>query len=84
MRVRTIAQVHGRRDSPAQLARDLGMAPWQAEQAQRDARRYAPEALGEVIRALAEADAQVKGEAQDPIYALERAVLTLATAGRRR
>lgn len=84
MRVRTIAQVHGRRESPAQLARDLGMAPWQAEQAQRDARRYAPEGLGEVIRALAEADAQVKGEAQDPIYALERAVLTLATAGRRR
>jgi DNA polymerase-3 subunit delta len=84
MRVRHICQVHGRREPPAGLARSLGMAPWQVEQAQRDSRRFTSEALSQVVRSLAEADAHVKGEAQDPVYALERAVLTLTTAGQRR
>lgn len=83
MRVRHICQVHGLREAPAQLARSLGMAPWQVEQAQRDSRRFTSEALSEVVRSLAEADAQVKGEAQDPVYAMERAILTLTMAGRR-
>lgn len=82
-RVRMIAQVHDRREPPAQAAKALGMAPWQAEQAQRDARRFSSEALGKALRSLADADAQVKGEAQDPIYSLERAVLALSIAGRR-
>lgn len=83
-RVRHIAQVHGRRENPNSLAKSLGMAPWQVEQAQRDARRFSSESLSHVIRGLATADAQVKGEAQDPVYALERAVLNLSTAGSRR
>ncbi|WP_051687595.1 MULTISPECIES: DNA polymerase III subunit delta [Micrococcales] len=83
MRVRHIAQVHGRRESPASLAKALGMAPWQVEQAQRDSRRFTSESLSWVIRGLATADAQVKGEGQDPIFALERAVLTLSMAGSR-
>lgn len=83
-RTRNIAAVHGRREQPQQLAKALGMAPWQAEQAQRDSRRFSSASLAAAIRSLAEADAQVKGEAQDPVYALERAVLTLATAGQRR
>lgn len=82
-RVRHIAQVHGRRENPNSLAKSLGLAPWQVEQAQRDARRFSSESLSQVIRSLASADAQVKGEAQDPVYALERAVLTLSTAGSR-
>ncbi|WP_129658677.1 DNA polymerase III subunit delta [Rothia uropygialis] len=82
-RVRHIAQVHGRRETPNTLAKSLGLAPWQIEQAQRDSRRFSSEALSQVIRSLAAADAQVKGEAQDPVYALERAVLALSTAGSR-
>ncbi|MCT1366780.1 MULTISPECIES: DNA polymerase III subunit delta [Kocuria] len=83
MRVRHIAQVHGRRENSSALAKSLGMAPWQVEQAQRDSRRFSSESLSRVIRGLATADAQVKGEGHDPVYALERAVLTLSTAGSR-
>lgn len=83
-RVRTIARVHGRRENAAGLAKALGLHPWQVEQAQRDGRKYSSEELSAAIRSLAEADAQVKGEAQDPVYALERAVLVLSTAGSRR
>ena len=82
-RMRSIAQVHDRRENPTHAAKAWGMAPWQAEQAQRDARRFSAESLGTAIRALAEADAQVKGEAQDPVYSLERAVLAISAAGRR-
>lgn len=83
-RVRNMARVHGHRESAAQLGRALGLQAWQVEQAQRDARRFSSEALSEAIQSLAEADAQVKGEAQDPVYSLERAVLVLAGAGHRR
>ncbi|KQO00902.1 MULTISPECIES: DNA polymerase III subunit delta [unclassified Arthrobacter] len=78
MKVRAVAKVHGVRGSSAQLARDLGMAPWQVDQARREAQRFSSDALARAIRALAEADAQVKGESRDPVYAVERAVTVIA------
>jgi DNA polymerase-3 subunit delta len=62
---------------------DLGMAPWQVDAARRDAGHWTGEALAAAIKALAEADAQVKGAAKDPVYAVERAVALIASSARR-
>lgn len=83
MKLRAVAKVYGVRGSSAQLARDLGMAPWQVDQARREAQRWTPEGLNYCIQMLAEADAQVKGEARDPVYAVERAVTAIALGGTR-
>ncbi len=83
MKVRTVAKVFGVRGSSAQLARDLGMSPWQVDAARRDAGHWDGPALATAIKVLAEADAQVKGAAKDPVYAVERAVTVIATAARR-
>lgn len=82
MKMRAVARVHQVRGSSAQLAKDLGMAPWQIDQARRDAQRWSPEAVVRCMKVLAEADAQVKGASRDPVYAVERAVTTLALANR--
>lgn len=83
MKVRAVAKVHGLRGSSAGLAKDLGMAPWQVDQARREAERWSGEGLAEAVKALALADAQVKGASRDPVYAVERAVTIIATAARR-
>ncbi|WP_348770051.1 DNA polymerase III subunit delta [Arthrobacter sp. E3] len=83
MKVRQVAKVHGVRGSSAQLARDLGMSPWQVDSARRDAAHWSPPGLATAIKVLAEADAQVKGEAKDPVYAVEHAVMVIATEARR-
>ncbi|MHA7277627.1 DNA polymerase III subunit delta [Arthrobacter sp. Hz1] len=82
MKVRAVAKVHQVRGSSAHLAKELGMAPWQVDQARRDAQRWSPEALVLCIQVLAEADAQVKGASRDPVYAVEQAVTMIALAGR--
>lgn len=83
MKVRQVAKVFSLRGSSAQLARELGMSPWQVDAARRDAGHWSGPALVTAIKVLAEADAQVKGAAKDPVYAVERAVTVIATAARR-
>ncbi|MCQ9164404.1 MULTISPECIES: DNA polymerase III subunit delta [unclassified Arthrobacter] len=83
MKVRQVAKVYSLRGSSAQLARDLGMAPWQVDTARRDAGHWNAGGLAAAVQALAEADAQVKGAARDPVYAVERAVTLIATSARR-
>ncbi|SEE51958.1 DNA polymerase III, delta subunit [Arthrobacter alpinus] len=83
MKVRQVAKVFSARGSSAQLARDLGMSPWQVDAARRDAGHWSGPALVTAIKVLAETDAQVKGEAKDPVYAVEHAVTVIATAARR-
>lgn len=80
MRIRNIARVHGSRGNAAGLASELKMAPWQVEQAQRDSRRYSDVDLSNILRVLADVDSQLKGESADPMYSLEKAVLTIARA----
>lgn len=82
MKVRQVAKVFSARGSSAQLARDLGMSPWQVDSARRDAGHWTGPALVTAIKVLAETDAQVKGEAKDPVYAVEHAVTVIATAAR--
>ena len=81
-RLRVLAKVAATRGRGATAARDLGLAPWQVDRAMRELRRWTPEALAGAIAAVAQADAEVKGEGRDPRYAVERAVLQVAAAAR--
>ena len=58
-------------------ARDLGLPPWQVDKLRKQARNWNPTRLAAGLRAVAEADAAVKGAGADPGYALEKLVLTL-------
>ena len=62
------------------MAAELKMAPWQVESAQRDSRRYSADDLSHILVVLANVDSQLKGESVDPLYSLEKAVLTIARA----
>ncbi|MGL5865862.1 MAG: DNA polymerase III subunit delta [Dermatophilaceae bacterium] len=76
--VRQLVRVgHAGRGRSADLARDLGMAPWQVDKARRQLGGWSAEALAGCVGALAAADAEVKGGGRDPVYAVERAVLVI-------
>lgn len=82
--IRTVARVSSAgRGSAYQLASSLGMPPWKVERAQRQARGWSPDGLVDAMRAAAECNAAVKGGADDRGYALERAVVAVATARQR-
>lgn len=68
------------RGRSADVARDLGMAPWQVDKARRGLSGWGPEGLADAIQAVAHADFEVKGGGRDPVYAVERAVLTITRA----
>jgi DNA polymerase III subunit delta len=61
-----------------ELAGVLGMAPWQIDKARRQLSGWSPRGIANAVAAIAQADAEVKGAAVDPIYALERAVQEIA------
>ncbi|WP_315276720.1 DNA polymerase III subunit delta [Kocuria carniphila] len=81
-KLRLIALVAGSRGSSGSVARDVGAAPWQVDRAQNEARRFTPGHVIEALKAIAHADAQVKGESRTPYYAVERAITVIATSGR--
>jgi DNA polymerase-3 subunit delta len=68
------------RGSSGQLAKNLGMAPWQVDQARRKLSGWDPEGVGHAIQAVAAADFDVKGGGRDPVYAVERAILTICNS----
>lgn len=65
------------RGTAIQLAKALAMAPWQIDQAKRKLNGWDPDGVGRAIQAVAAADFDVKGGGRDPIYAVERAILTI-------
>jgi DNA polymerase-3 subunit delta len=65
-----------------ELAGQLGMAPWQIDKARRQLNRWSPVQLADAVGAIAQADAEVKGAASDPIYALEKALTRIASLQR--
>ena len=67
----------GKVASAGNAARDLGLPPWQVDKLRKQARSWNPPRLAAALRAVAEADAAVKGAGADPGYALEKLVLTL-------
>ncbi|GAA0942734.1 DNA polymerase III subunit delta [Pseudonocardia zijingensis] len=79
--VRTLAKVGSAgRGDPNRLAGTLGMPPWKIRKAQQSVRQWGPAAIAEAFAAAAEVNADVKGAAADPDYALERAVLRMLDA----
>ena len=75
--VRVGSAGHG---TSGQLAKNLGMAPWQVDQARRKLSGWDPDGVGHAIQAVAAADFDVKGGGRDPVYAVERAILTICNA----
>ncbi|CAB4709805.1 MAG: DNA polymerase III subunit delta [Actinobacteria bacterium] len=61
----------------ADLAREVGVPPWKLRSIRDQSRGWSPEGLAAAIRAVAQADADVKGAASDAAYTLERLVLTI-------
>ncbi|MGI5168397.1 DNA polymerase III subunit delta [Spirillospora sp. CA-253888] len=80
--VRGLAKVGGapRGAQPAALARDLGMPPWKIQRVQKQLRGWSGDGVARALTAVATADAQVKGGAADPAYALEKAVGDIVAA----
>ncbi len=68
----------------AALAAELGAPPWKVDRVRQQLRGWQPEGIARALQAVAEADAQVKGEGVSPGYALERAVrrIVASRAGR--
>jgi DNA polymerase III subunit delta len=69
----------GRGLSPNALAADLGMPPWRIDKARQQLHGWTAEGLAAAHTAVAEADAQVKGEGASAGYALERVIGTIVS-----
>jgi DNA polymerase-3 subunit delta len=81
MQLRQMVKVGSAGRGPsAQLAKTLAMAPWQVDQARRKLQGWDPQGVGRAIQAVAAADFDVKGGGRDPVYAVERAILTICGA----
>ncbi|MEY2597601.1 MAG: hypothetical protein RLZ80_458 [Actinomycetota bacterium] len=80
--LRGIAKVSGsnRGQKSFELAGELGMAPWQIDKARRQLNGWNANTLTAAVAAIAKCDAQVKGGASDPIYALEQALTRICAA----
>lgn len=80
--IRTLAKVGSasRTVRSGELAGQLGLAPWQIDKARRQLTGWNAASITIAIKAIARADGAVKGGESDPIYALERAVMTIARA----
>ncbi len=77
--VRGLARYHGAppRMKEADLAREVGVPPWKLRTLREQARGWSEAGLARAIRAVAQADADIKGAASDAHYTLERLVLTI-------
>src|SRR5215831_14085828 len=74
--VRLIGRVGAasRSQPAAALAAELGAPPWRIDKVRQQLRGWTPDGIARALAAVAEADAQVKGEGANPGYALEVAV----------
>jgi DNA polymerase-3 subunit delta len=66
----------------ADLVREVGVPPWKLKSMRAQARGWDQTGLARALQAVAVADAEVKGAAGDPAFALERVVLSVSR-GRR-
>ncbi len=79
--LRSIAFVASAGHEPAaSVATRLGMPPWKVDRTRKQARGWQPEGLSQALRAVARADAEVKGGAADGQHAVERALLAVVQA----
>ena len=66
--------------SSVALAAEVGAPPWKIDRVRQQLRGWHPNGIARALHAVAEADAQVKGEATSAAYALERAVRRIVAA----
>lgn len=80
--LRNLARVAGvpRTLRPDDVARELGMAPFQVRKARGQLSGWSPDGVARAISAVAMADEQIKGAGTDPVYALERAIVAIVAA----
>jgi DNA polymerase III subunit delta len=80
--LRNLARVAGvpRTLRPDDVARELGMAPFQVRKARGQLSGWSPDGVAQAISAVAVADEQIKGAGTDPVYALERAIVAIVAA----
>jgi DNA polymerase-3 subunit delta len=69
-----------RGQSPATLAAEVGAPPWRIDKVRQQLRGWTPVGIAQALAAVAEADAQVKGEGTNPGYALEVAIRTIVSS----
>lgn len=84
--LRSLARLKGapRGMRNADLMREVGVPSWKLDQLRRQGHGWDDDGLGRAIRAVARADADIKGQASDAAYALEKMVLDVvrSRAGR--
>jgi DNA polymerase III subunit delta len=80
--LRNIARIGGisRNARPDDVARDLGIAPFLVRKARGQLPGWSADGVAAAITAVAVADEQIKGGGADPVYALERAIVTIGRA----
>ena len=80
--LRTLAKVSGasRGAKSFDLASSLALPPWQIDKARSRLAGWSPASLAGAVVVLAQADADIKGAASDPIYALERGIIEISRA----
>ncbi len=66
----------------ADLAREVGVPPWKLKSMRAQARGWDAGGLAHALKAVAAADADIKGAADDAAFALEQMVLTVSRARR--
>lgn len=81
MGLRNVARVASRRgQGEGAVASALGMPPWKVKTIRRQVDGWTPAGIERALVAVAGADAEVKGTAAHPAYALERAVREICAA----
>ena len=68
----------------ADLMREVGVPGWKLDTLRRQSHGWDADGVGRAIRTVARADADIKGQASDASYALEKMVLDVVRARPRR
>src|SRR3954453_18708627 len=68
----------------ADLMREVGVPGWKLKTLRQQSQGWDGDGVGRAIRTVARADADIKGQASDPSYALEKMVLNVVRARPRR
>lgn len=72
-------EASGGRQRDADLARSIGVPPWKVKDIAQQSRDWTPAGVARALLAVAKADADTKGAASDPAFALEQLVLTVGS-----
>ncbi|MDY6055446.1 DNA polymerase III subunit delta [Micrococcus sp.] len=83
LKARQVARIVDSGMGQGEIASALGIAPFQVRFVQQAARHWSPEGIARAVEWIAQADAEVKGASRNPDFAVERAVIRVATAVRR-